>query len=136
MTNHSMTARGTFDVTMTPQASNTQDGITEARMSLEKRYAGNLEARGSGTMLSVMTAVKGSAGYVAVEQVAGTLHGRRGSFVLQHSGVMTRGAQSLTVTIVPDSGTGELTGISGTCGITVAGAAHSYELHYTIAPAP
>lgn len=135
MTNHSMTARGSFDVTMTPQSSNTHDGITESRLSLEKRYHGQLEAQGSGTMLSTMTTVKGSAGYVAMERVAGTLHGRRGSFVLQHSGVLTRGAQSLTVTIVPDSGTGELAGISGTCGITVVGAAHSYELHYTIAPA-
>jgi len=135
VTNYSMTARGSFDVTMRPQSSNTHDGITEARMSLEKRYHGNLEAQGSGTMLSIMTAVKGSAGYVAMERVAGTLHGRHGSFVLQHSGVMTRGAQSLTVMIIPDSGTGELTGISGTCGITVAGADHSYELHYSIAPA-
>jgi hypothetical protein len=131
-----MTARGTFDVTMTPQSSNTHDGITEARMLLEKRYQGHLEAQGSGTMLSTMTTVKGSAGYVAMERVTGTLHGRRGSFVLQHSGVMTRGAQSLTVVIVPDSGTGELTGISGTCGITVAGGVHSYELHYSVASAP
>ena len=74
MTNHSMTARGTFEVTMTPQSSNTHDGITESRMSLEKRYLGNLEAQGSGTMLSTMTAVQGSAAYAAMERVAGTLH--------------------------------------------------------------
>jgi len=135
VTNYSMTARGTFEVTMTPQASNTHNGITESRMSLEKRYHGNLEAQGSGTMLSTTTSAEGSAGYVAMERVAGTLHGRRGSFVLQHHGVMSRGAQALTVAIVPDSGTGELTGISGTCGISVAGGTHSYELHYSIAPA-
>lgn len=127
-----MTARGSFEVTMSPQSSNTHDGITESRMSLEKRYLGHLEAQGSGTMLSATTAVKGSAGYVAMERVAGTLHGRRGSFVLQHSGVMMRGAPSLTVVIVPDSGTGELSGITGTCGITVADGVHAYELHYAI----
>jgi len=127
-----MTARGTFDVTMTPQASNTHDGITESRLGLEKRYHGHLDAQGSGTMLGATTAVKGSAGYVALERVTGTLHGRHGSFILQHHGVMARGAQSLTVTIVPDSGTGELAGISGTCSITIAGSAHHYELHYTI----
>ena len=135
MMNHSMTARGTFEVTLTPQASNTHDGITETRQGIEKRYRGHLEAQGTGVMLSTATATKGSAGYVAMERVTGALHGRHGSFVLQHSGLMTRGAPSLTVVIVPDSGTGELMGISGTCAITIAGGVHSYELHYTIAPA-
>jgi hypothetical protein len=131
-----MTARGTFEVTMSPQASNTHDGVTESRLSLEKRYHGHLEAAGSGTMLSTTTPVKGSAGYVAVERVTGTLHGRSGSFVLQHAGLMNRAAPQLTVAIVPDSGTGELAGISGHCGITVAPGSHAYELHYTLIGAP
>jgi len=135
VTNHSMTARGTFEVTMTPQASNTHDGVTESRVALEKRYHGHLEAAGSGTMLSATTPVKGSAGYVAMERVSGTLHGRAGSFVLQHSGLMTGGTPQLTVMIVPDSGTGELAGISGQCSITVTPAGHTYELHYTLAVA-
>jgi hypothetical protein len=132
MTSHSMTARGTFQVTLTPQASNTHDGVTESRVALEKRYHGHLDASGSGTMLSTTTPVKGSAGYVAMERVSGTLHGRAGTFVLQHSGLMTRGTPQLTVEIVADSGTGELTGISGQCGITVTPAGHAYELHYTL----
>jgi hypothetical protein len=127
-----MTARGTFDVTMTPQASNTHDGVTEGRVALEKRYHGHLDASGTGTMLSATTPVKGSAGYVATERVSGTLHGRTGSFVLQHSGVMTRGVPELSIIIVPDSGTGDLAGISGHCGITVTKDSHSYELHYSL----
>jgi len=132
VTHYSMTARGSFEVTMTPQASNTHDGVTESRVALDKRYHGHLEAAGSGAMLSTTTAVKGSAGYVAMERVSGTLHGRAGSFVLQHSGIMTRGTPQLIVTIVPDSGTGELAGISGECGITVTPSGHTYELHYTL----
>ncbi|MBW7932593.1 MAG: DUF3224 domain-containing protein [Gemmatimonadaceae bacterium] len=127
-----MTARGTFEVTITPQTSNSHDGITEQRAGLDKRYHGHLDAVGAGTMLSTTTAAPGSAGYVAMERVAGTLHGRRGAFVLQHHGLMQRGQQQLSVTIVPDSGTGELAGITGQCHITVAKGAHSYELHYTL----
>jgi hypothetical protein len=84
-------------------------------------------------MLSATTSVKGSAGYVAIERVSGTLQGKRGSFVLQHAGVMTRGAPQLTVTVVADSGTGELTGLSGTMNIVITDGRHSYEFDYAFA---
>ena len=83
-------------------------------------------------MLAAATSVKGSAGYVAIEQVTGSLHGRSGSFVLQHSGTMTRGAPQLAVSVVPDSGTGELAGLAGTMTISVADARHSYDFEYTL----
>lgn len=127
-----MTARGTFEVTMTPQASNTHDGVTESRLAIDKRYHGHLEAAGAGTMLGATTAIPGSAGYVALERVSGTLHGRAGSFVLQHSGIMTGGVQQLSISIVPDTGTGELAGISGQCHLTITPGVHAYELHYTL----
>jgi hypothetical protein len=88
-------------------------------------------------MLMAGTDVKGSAGYVAIERVSATLHGRRGTFALQHSGTMTRGAPQLTITVVPDSGTGDLAGLAGTMAITIApDGKHSYDLEYTIAGAP
>jgi hypothetical protein len=80
--------------------------------------------------------VKDSAGYVAIERVSGALHGRKGSFVLQHSGIMTRGAPQLTITVVPDSGTGELAGLTGTMGITIVGGNHSYDFEYTLSKSP
>ncbi|HMM67686.1 MAG TPA: DUF3224 domain-containing protein, partial [Dokdonella sp.] len=83
-------------------------------------------------MLSAMTSMKGSAGYVAIERVVGSLQGRRGSFVLQHSGTMNRGEPSLSVTVVPDSGTGELEGLSGTLGITVREGIHCYGFDYQL----
>ena len=86
-------------------------------------------------MLAAMTGVKGSAGYVAIEQVTGTLHGRSGAFVLQHSGTMTRGAPQLIVSVVPDSGTGELAGLAGTMTIVIADGKHSYDFEYTVANA-
>ncbi|MHB8838862.1 MAG: DUF3224 domain-containing protein [Gemmatimonadaceae bacterium] len=131
-----MTARGTFEVTMTPQASNTHDGVTDTRLALDKRYVGHLEASGAGTMLGATTATKGSAGYVAMERVSGTLHGRAGSFVLQHNGIMRRGTQQLSIVIVPDSGTADLAGISGHCEIAMAHGVHSYELYYSLVTAP
>jgi len=87
-------------------------------------------------MLTAGTSVKDSAGYVAIERVSGALHGRKGSFVLQHSGIMTRGAPQLTITVVPDSGTGELAGLTGTMGITIAGGKHSYDFEYTLSKSP
>ncbi len=103
---------------------------------MEKQFHGDLEATSKGEMLSAGGSVKGSAGYVAIERVSGTLHGRAGTFVLQHSGVMTRGAPGLTVSVVPDSGTGELAGLAGTMSIVIAEGKHSYELTYTLdAPA-
>ena len=83
-------------------------------------------------MLSAITAVKGSAGYVAIERVSGALHGRSGTFVFQHTGTMTRGESQLSVTVVPDSGTGQLTGLSGQLVIKIAGSDHSYEFDYSL----
>ncbi len=130
-----MTARaaGSFEVTMSPLADiKIAHDDSLGGFSINKRYEGDLSAKGLGTMLSAGTKVKGSAGYVAMELVTGTLHGRRGSFVLQHSGTMTRGTASLLITVVPDSGTGLLAGLAGTMSINVAGGAHAYELEYTL----
>ena len=129
------TARGPFDVTLAPQ----QDAgapATLGRMTIDKRFHGDLEATSQGQMLSAMTDTKGSAGYVAVERVTGTLAGRRGSFVLQHSGTMNRGAPQLSVTVVPDSGTGELAGLAGAMTVTIADGKHSYEFEYTLPETP
>ena len=128
------TARGTFDVKLTPQPQDERsDDAALARMALDKQFHGDLEATSTGQMLTAGTAVKGSAGYVAMELVSGTLNGRGGSFVLQHSGTMTRGEPQLSITVVPDSGTGELVGISGRMTIDIAGGKHSYTFDYTIA---
>lgn len=128
-------ATGTFEVKLTPQKPDNAaaEGSKLGRMSIEKQFHGDLEATSQGEMLAAMTAVKGSAGYVAVERVTGSLDGKKGSFVLQHSGTMTRGVPGLTVTIVPDSGTEELAGLSGTMAILVDGPRHSYELAYALA---
>ncbi|MDB4899322.1 MAG: hypothetical protein JWN53_1130 [Gemmatimonadetes bacterium] len=126
-------ARGTFDVTLTPQPMTTDgDGSPLARMSIDKRFHGDLDGTSKGEMLSVGTATKGSAGYVAVERVDGTVAGRRGTFVLQHSATMTRGAPRLSITVVPDSGTGALVGISGTLNIIMADGRHAYEFDYAL----
>lgn len=101
-------------------------------MSIEKRFHGDLEATSQGEMIAVQSAVKGSAGYVALERVTGTLHGRSGSFVLQHSGTMTRGVPALTVTVVPDTGTDALTGITGTLDITIVDGNHTYTFDYEL----
>jgi hypothetical protein len=101
-------AKGTFEVELNPQGPQDKaEGATLARMSIDKKFHGDLEAVGKGEMLSAMTDVMGSAGYVAIERVTGTLHGRTGAFVLQHTGTMTRGAQQLVVSVVPDSATGQ-----------------------------
>src|SRR5580658_3700035 len=120
-------ASGTFEVKLTPQES-----ANVGRMSIDKQFHGDLEASSKGEMLSAMTDVKGSAGYVAIERVTGTLHGRNGTFVLQHNGTMTRGEPQLSVTVVPDSGTGELTGLAGTLTIRIADKQHFYEFDYTL----
>ena len=125
-------AQGTFEVKIVPQQPDNPPAESAAlgRMSLDKRYAGDLEAAGQGEMLAFRSGVEGSAGYVALERVSGTLQGRRGSFVLQHSGTMDRGAPSLGVSVVPDSGTDDLTGLHGTMRILVADGRHSYEFDY------
>jgi hypothetical protein len=101
-------------------------------MSINKVFMGDLEGSSKGEMLSAVTSVKGSAGYVAMERVTGTLHGLSGSFALQHSGTMNRGEPQLSVTVVPDSGTGELVGLSGKLQIIIAAGKHSYEFEYSI----
>jgi hypothetical protein len=129
-----MHATGRFDVALAPQPadSKTQDPSL-GRMTIEKQIHGELEATSNGQMLTAGTDVKGSGVYVAVERVTGKLRGRSGSFSLYHTGVMTRGVPQLTITVVPDSGTGELAGIAGTLTITIApDGAHSYDFTYTL----
>lgn len=130
-------ARGTFEVTLAPQATAHQPaGAPLGRLSIDKEFRGDLVGTSKGEMLTAMTSVRESAGYVAIERVTGTLQGRKGSFVLQHSGTMTRGTPALVITVVPDSGTEELTGLAGTMTINIAGGKHSYELEYTLPSAP
>ena len=129
-------AMGAFDVKLSPQTSDEAEGNSLARMSIDKQYHGDLEGTGKGEMLSAGTNVKGSAAYVAIERVTGTLHGRKGSFVLHHLGIMTRGEPHLSVRIVPDSGTGELVGIAGQMDIIIADGKHSYDLEYYFPETP
>jgi hypothetical protein len=105
-------------------------------MTLDKQFHGELEGTSKGVMLAVSTSVEGSAGYVAMEQVSGTLNGRGGTFALQHSGTMTRGVPQLSVTVVPDSGTGQLVGLSGRMTIQIADGKHSYDFEYTLTETP
>lgn len=130
-----MTTRitGTFDVRMTREA--VHDGAADAgigRMSLDKRYHGDLDATGTGEMLAAMTSTPGSAGYVALERVEGRLAGRAGAFHLQHSGTMDRGTPTLVVAVVPDSGTGELVGLDGRMDIRIDGGQHFYDFDFTL----
>lgn len=129
----SMLAKGTFTVEMKPQTEpNTAEGVSLGRISLDKQFEGDLVATGKGDMLTALTPTKGSAGYVAIERVAGTLQGRSGSFVFQHSGTMDQGAQRLSITVVPGSGTGALAGISGAFRISLAEGKHFYEFEYAL----
>lgn len=122
---------GTFDVKLVPQSYEENVGDPSVgRMSIEKQFFGDLDASSKGQMFAVRTAVSGSAGYVAMEHVIGTLQGRTGSFALQHNGTMTRGEKQLSITVVPDSGTDQLTGISGTMGIEIVDGKHFYSFDY------
>lgn len=133
----SVRASGTFEVKLTPRASEAGDGGAGlVKMSIDKQFHGDLEAVSKGEMLADNKGDKGSGGYVAMERVSGTLHGRRGTFVLQHSGTMRRGAAELSITVVPESGTGELAGLEGKMTIKVAGGKHSYDFEYTLAETP
>jgi len=133
MTTH---ASGTFEVKLNPlPAYNTSAEAKLGRMSIDKQFHGGLEGTSQGEMLSAMTDVRGSAGYVAIERVDGTLNGRRGSFVLQHNATMSRGEPYLNIIVVPDSGSGELAGLSGSMKIIITDGRHSYEFDYTLAPA-
>jgi len=127
-------ASGTFEVKMNVQKADNPEAESAklGRMSLDKQFHGELEATSTGEMLSVGTEVAGSAGYVAMERVQGTLRGRTGSFALQHSGTMTRGEPQLSVTVVPDSGTGQLVGIAGKMDIKIVEGKHFYEFRYTL----
>jgi hypothetical protein len=128
-----MLARGSFAVNIIPQPPEDKtEGLTLGRMLIEKKFQGDLEAAGKGQTLTGMTEVKGSGAYVAIERVTGTLHGRTGSFILHHLGIMERGAPRLNVSVVPDSGTRDLAGIAGTMTIIIAEGKHSYELAYTL----
>lgn len=126
-------AKGSFTVEMKPQGEPAAaDGVALGRLMLSKRFDGDLVATGEGQMLTALTTVQGSAGYVAIERVSGSLHGRRGSFVFQHAGTMNRGAQQLSITVVPDSGTGELAGLSGSFRLQVTAGQHLYEFEYSL----
>ena len=127
-------ASGTFEVKLNPQVPDDEVGDPSVgRMSIDKQFHGDLEGTSKGQMLTVRTDVEGSAGYVAMERVTGILHGHSGTFALQHSGTMTRGAQKLTVTVVPDSGTGELVGLAGKMTIDIVDGKHFYGFEYTLA---
>ena len=130
-----MKISGTFEVSLNPLDvySQGEDGINLGRMSIDKKFIGELSASSKGEMLSAMTLVEGSAGYVAIEQVSGTLSGRNGSFVLQHFGIMNQGNGRLILEVVPDSGTGELSGLTGQMTINVEGGQHYYEFEYELA---
>ena len=126
-------ASGTFEVKLNPLPTyDSAEGGTLGRMSMDKQFRGNLEATSKGEMLTAVGAVKGSAGYVAIERVSGTLDGRSGTFVLQHSGTMNRGTPQLTITVVPDSGTSQLAGLAGKMDIQIAVGKHSYGFEYTL----
>jgi hypothetical protein len=124
-------ATGTFETSFEPLPT---DDETVGRMRITKIFKGDLEGTGRAEMLSVGTAVEGSAGYVAIDRIAGALHGRKGTFVLQHSGLMARGEGTLSVVVVPDSGTDELTGLSGNFDIQIVDGRHEYVFDYDLGP--
>lgn len=133
----SQRAAGAFDVKVTPQKPDTQiaRAASLARLTIDKRFHGDLEGISKGEMLATQTDTQGSAGYVALERVTGRLSGREGSFVLQHSATMARGTPTSSISVVPDSGTGELRGITGSMTITVAAdGSHSYQFDYKLGP--
>lgn len=126
-------ATGTFEVRLpTLPFEGEAENSPLGRRSLVKRFSGDLDAGGSGQMMMAMGQVPGSAGYVAVERVTGTLHSKAGSFLLIHRGIMNRGEQELLITVVPDSGTDTLTGITGTFRIRIENGVHYYEFEYEL----
>ncbi len=129
-----MKISGTFDVTLEPMDTYAegQNGVTLARMSIDKTFHGELDASSSGEMLSAMTPVQGSAGYVAIEQVSGSLSGKSGAFVLQHFGTMNAGSNTLVLEVTPGSGTGELTGLKGEMAIRNEAGQHFYDFDYEL----
>jgi hypothetical protein len=134
MTTH---AAGTFLVAIDSQSPYEPfAGVSMGRVSINKQFSGDLEGTSRVEMLSAITDVKGSAGYVAIERVSATLLGKTGTFVLQHTGTMNRGAAELSVTVVPDSGTAELVGLSGRMTIDIVEKVHHYTFEHAIAPTP
>jgi hypothetical protein len=131
-------ASGPFDVKMIPQKTDNKEAESAniGRMSGDKQFHGDLEATGKGEMLSVQTEVKGSAAYVALERVTGKLKGRSGTFVLQHSSTMAHGEYHQSITVVPDSGTGQLVGLAGKMTIIITDGKHFYEFDYTLQETP
>jgi hypothetical protein len=125
-------ASGTFEVKLISRRRDTDAVQAIGRMSIDKQFHGDLEASSKGEMLTALTAVKDSASYVAVEQVTGTLRGLSGSFILQHSGTMSRGVAQQSVIVVPDSGTGQLAGISGSMTISIEAGKHFYDFEYSL----
>ncbi len=125
-------ATGRFDVTLEPQSTDAATGVTLTRLSIVKRFHGDLEASSRGEMLAARTTVPDSAGYVAVEHVSGTLAGRAGAFCLQHSGTMTKGQQRLSIQVVPDSGTDGLAGLEGEMDIRLEDGVHFYDFAYRL----
>ncbi|MFV2056304.1 MAG: DUF3224 domain-containing protein [Thiohalomonadales bacterium] len=129
-----MKVSGKFDVNLNPLDFYTQgeSGINLGRMSIDKTFYGELAATSKGEMLSAMTSVQGSAGYVAIEQVVGDLSGKQGSFVLQHFGTMDKGKDSLVLEVLPDSGSDELSGLVGKMSIQIEEEQHYYEFEYEL----
>jgi hypothetical protein len=128
-------AKGEFEVKLSPISSYAPDspaGPPLGRLSIDKQFRGDLEGASVGEMLTAGSAIKGSAAYVAVERVTGTLNGKTGSFALHHTGIMSRGNGELSVVVAPDSGTGELTGLTGEMAIIIADGKHSYEFEYQL----
>jgi hypothetical protein len=128
MENH---AKGEFKVTIVPQKELREVPML-ARNTIDKTFSGDLEAISQGQMLAAGTVIKNSAGYVAIERVEGTLAGRKGSFILQHTATMNRGVPTLSISVVPDSGTEELTGINGTLSIDIKDGTHYYDFSYSL----
>ncbi len=128
-------ASGTFEVKVAPQtATDFEATVGLARYSLDKEIHGELEGTSKGEMLATNAEVKGSAAYVALEKITGTLNGRAGSFILQHSASMTSTSQQMLITVVPDSGTGQLIGLTGKFIIKIVDKKHFYEFDYTLPP--
>lgn len=118
---------------MTPASPPQHEGRTAlGRMLLDKKYSGELAASGKGEMLTAVTDTAGSAAYVAIERISGTLNGKQGSFVIQHVGNMRGSEQRLAINVVADSGTGELAGISGRLSLKMVEGKHFYELEYEL----
>ena len=126
-------ATGPFEVKITPlEPANKTEDNSLGRMLLEKQFHGDLEAISKGEMLTAGSVAKGSGGYVAIEKVSGKLNGKTGTFILQHNATMDHGTPNLNIVVVPDSGTGQLAGISGTLNIIIESGKHSYDFAYLL----